>query len=59
MTPDEYTLSEQYLYVSGGHQLFVYESGQPKGQKADCIFAWWAGRSKIATRTILTQRNSA
>jgi proline iminopeptidase len=32
MTPDEYTISQQYLNVSDGHQLFVYEWGNPKAK---------------------------
>jgi proline iminopeptidase len=30
MTPDKFTISEKFLDVSDGHQLYVYEWGNPK-----------------------------
>ena len=31
MTPDAYTIKEFFIEVGGGHQLYVYEWGNPKG----------------------------
>lgn len=31
MTPDKYTIKEQYLDVGDGHKLYVHEWGNPKG----------------------------